>query len=64
MAVRVRPGRARGEPARDGPVAEPAPPSDVRPFGRRRVVAMAVGLLLPPTVLFLEGLDGEVDPGR
>jgi diguanylate cyclase (GGDEF)-like protein len=42
-------------------VAEPAPPSDVRPFGRRRVVAMAVGLLLPPTVLFLEGLDGQVD---
>ncbi|HEY0698272.1 MAG TPA: GGDEF domain-containing protein, partial [Micromonospora sp.] len=41
-------------------VAEPAPPSDVRPFGRRRVVAMAVGLLLPPAVLFVEGLDGEV----
>jgi diguanylate cyclase (GGDEF)-like protein len=41
-------------------VAEPAPPNDVRPFGRRRVVAMAVGLLLPPAVLVVEGLDGEV----
>jgi diguanylate cyclase len=41
-------------------VAEPAPPTDVRPFGRRRVVAMAVGLLLPPAVLLLDGLSGEV----
>ena len=41
-------------------VAEPAPPTDVRPFGRRRVVAMAVGLLLPPAVLVLDGADGEV----
>jgi diguanylate cyclase (GGDEF)-like protein len=41
-------------------VAEPAPPADVRPFGRRRVAAMAVGLLLPPAVLLLDGLSGEV----
>ena len=41
-------------------VAEPPLPGDVRPFGRRRVVAMAVGLLLPPAVLFLDGSDGQV----
>jgi diguanylate cyclase (GGDEF)-like protein len=41
-------------------VAEPAPPADVRPFGRRRVAAMAIGLLLPPAVLFLDGLSGDV----
>ena len=41
-------------------VAEPTPPTDVRPFGRRRVAAMAVGLLLPPAVLILDGVDGEV----
>ena len=41
-------------------VAEPAPPSDVRTFGRRRVAAMTVGLLLPPAVLVLDGLDDEV----
>jgi diguanylate cyclase (GGDEF)-like protein len=41
-------------------VAEPVPPSDMRTFGWRRIAAMAVGLLLPPAVLFVEGLDGEV----
>jgi diguanylate cyclase (GGDEF)-like protein len=41
-------------------VAEPSPPADVRPFGRRRVVEMTVGLLLPPAVLCLDGIDGEV----
>jgi hypothetical protein len=41
-------------------VAEPAPPTDVRPFGWRRVVAMTVGLLLPPAVLVFDGADGEV----
>jgi hypothetical protein len=45
-------------------VAEPAPPGDVQPIGRRRVVAMAVGLLLPPAVLFLDGSDGEVASWR
>jgi hypothetical protein len=39
-------------------VAEPVPPADMQPFGRRRIVAMAVGLLLPPTVLAVEGLGG------
>jgi diguanylate cyclase len=42
-------------------VAEPAPPTDVLPFGRWRVLAMAVGLVLPAAVLALEGLDGTVD---
>jgi diguanylate cyclase (GGDEF)-like protein len=41
-------------------VTEPVSASDVRPIGRRRVVAMAVGLLLPPAVLFLDGSDGAV----
>jgi diguanylate cyclase len=41
-------------------VAEPTPPTDVRPFGRRRVVAMTIGLLLPPAVLILDGFDDEV----
>jgi diguanylate cyclase (GGDEF)-like protein len=41
-------------------VAEPPPPGEVRPIGRCRVVAMAVGLLLPPVVLFLDGADGEI----
>jgi diguanylate cyclase (GGDEF)-like protein len=41
-------------------VAEPPPSGDVRPIGRRRVVAMAVGLLLPPAVLLLDGSDGAV----
>ena len=40
--------------------AEPVPTGDVQPIGRRRVVAMAVGLLLPPAVLFLDGSDGAV----
>jgi diguanylate cyclase (GGDEF)-like protein len=39
-------------------VAEPVPPTEMQPFGRRRIVAMAVGLLLPPTVLAVEGLGG------
>ena len=39
-------------------VAEPVPPTDMQPFGRRRIVATAVGLLLPPTVLVVEGLGG------
>jgi diguanylate cyclase (GGDEF)-like protein len=39
-------------------VAEPVPPTDMQPFGRRRIAAMAVGLLLPPTVLAVEGLGG------
>ena len=41
-------------------VAEPAPPADVRPFGWRRIVAMAIGLLLPASVLVVEGIDGQV----
>lgn len=41
-------------------VAEPAPPTDLRPVGPRQIAAMAVGLLLPPTVLILEGTDGDV----
>jgi diguanylate cyclase (GGDEF)-like protein len=40
-------------------VAEPPPPAEGRPFGRRRIVAMAVGLLLPPAVLVVDGLDGD-----
>jgi len=38
-------------------VAEPAPPADVAPFGRRRIIAMATGLLLPAVVLIADGLD-------
>ena len=39
-------------------VAEPVPPTAMQPFGWRRIAAMAVGLLLPPTVLAVEGLGG------
>ena len=41
-------------------VAEPPPPGEIRPIGPGRVVAMAVGLLLPPAVLFLDGRDGAI----
>jgi diguanylate cyclase len=41
-------------------VAEPAPPTDVLPFGRRRVLAMGTGLLLPSAVLIVDGIDGGV----
>jgi diguanylate cyclase (GGDEF)-like protein len=43
-------------------VAEPTPPGDdVPPFGRRRVVGMAIGLLLPALVLVVDGItDGDV----
>jgi diguanylate cyclase (GGDEF)-like protein len=38
-------------------VAEPTPPTEDAPaFGRRRVVAMAIGLLLPALVLFVDGV--------
>jgi diguanylate cyclase (GGDEF)-like protein len=40
-------------------VTEPAPPSDALPFGRRRVVAMATGLLLPAVVLFTDGYTDD-----
>lgn len=41
-------------------VAEPSLPAEIRPIGAARVVAMAVGLLLPPAVLFLDGRDGAI----
>ena len=41
-------------------VAEPAPPSDTFGIGRRRVVAMGVGLLLPAAALLSDGLDGDL----
>ncbi len=40
-------------------VAEPAPPTDALPFGRRRLVAMGTGLLLPAVVLFADGLGDD-----
>jgi diguanylate cyclase len=40
-------------------VAEPAPPSAVLPLGRRRIVALGIGLLLPAAVLLADGLDGD-----
>ena len=43
-------------------VAEPAPPSEALPLGRRRLAALAIGLLLPAAVLLADGLDdGEVN---
>jgi diguanylate cyclase (GGDEF)-like protein len=41
-------------------VAAPGRPGDVWPIGWRRLVAMAVGLLLPPAVLFVDGADGAI----
>jgi diguanylate cyclase (GGDEF)-like protein len=41
-------------------VAEPAPPSDMPPLGRRRVVAMGVGQLLPAIALTIDGLVDDV----
>jgi diguanylate cyclase len=41
-------------------VAEPAPPSDTPPLGRRRVVAMGVGQLLPAIALTIDGLVDDV----
>ena len=40
-------------------VAEPVPPAEGPAIGRRRLVAMAVGLLLPALVLLVDGLDGD-----
>ena len=44
-------------------VAEPVPPGDDAPaLGRRRVIGMAVGLLLPALVMVVDGLaDGDAD---
>lgn len=39
-------------------VAEPSPPTDVVAFGRRRIAAMSLGLLLPIVVLAADGVTG------